>query len=64
MCVIAYTTLDLNTSFYVFTLIFGNNFSIFNVSKVCCDESCTGKLMPISPKGAKFVAKTVFCVHR
>ena len=28
------------------------------------DESCTGKLAPISPKGPKFVAQTDFCVHR
>ena len=27
------------------------------------DESCTGKLRPISPKGPKFVAQTDFCVH-
>ena len=26
------------------------------------DESCTGKLAPISPKGPKFVAQTDFCV--
>ena len=31
-----------------------------------CDrnESCTGKLAPISQKGPKFVAQTDFCVHR
>ena len=28
------------------------------------DESCTGKLATIFPKGPKFVAQTDFCVHR
>ena len=28
------------------------------------DESCTGKLAPISQKGLKFVVQTDFCVHR
>ena len=27
------------------------------------DESCIGKLAPISPKGPKLVAQTDFCVH-
>ena len=28
------------------------------------DESCTGKVTPISSKGPKFLAQTDFCVHR
>ena len=28
------------------------------------DESWTGKLASISPKGPKFVAQTDFCIHR
>ena len=34
------------------------------LAKCDCDESCTGKLAPNSPKGLKFVAQTDFCVHR
>ena len=37
-----------------------------NLALAKCDhnESCTGKLAPISSKGPKFVAQTDFCVHR
>ena len=48
-----------------FPLIFGDNFFLFSMrAKFDHDESCTGKLAPISPKGQEFVAQTDFCVHR
>ena len=43
-----------------FTLIFGDNFLFSMLAKCDLDESCTGKLAPISPKGPKFVAQTDF----
>ena len=47
-----------------FTLIFGYNFLFLILAKCDGDESCTGKLAPISPKGLKFVVQTDFCVQR
>ena len=41
-------------------MFFGDTFFIFNVAKCDREESCTGKLAPISPKGPKFVAQTDF----
>ena len=40
-----------NSSVYVFTLIFGDNFFFSILSKFDGDESCTGKLASISPRG-------------
>ena len=48
-----------------FTLIFGDNFFLFSsLAKCDRDESCTGKLASISPKGSKLVVQSDFCVHR
>ena len=46
-----------------FTLILAV-FFFSMLAKCDRDESCTGKLAPISPKGTKFVAQTEFYVHR
>ena len=55
----------LNSSFYVFHIDFRRQLFLFSMLAKCDrDESCTGKLAPISPKGPKFVAQTDFCVHR
>ena len=54
-----------NSSFYVFHIDLRDNFFLFSMlAKRDRDESCTGKLAPISPKGPKFVAQIDFCVHR
>ena len=50
--------------FMFFTLIFGDYFLFSRLAKCGRDESCTGKLAPISPKGPKFVGQTDFSVHR
>ena len=42
--------MSLNSSFYVFTLIFGEIFLFSMLAKCDRDESCTGKLAPISSK--------------
>ena len=47
-----------------FTLNYGDNFLFSILAKCDCVESCTGKLVPISPKGLKFEGQTDFCVHR
>ena len=54
----------LNSIFYVFTLIFDDNFFLLILSNRVRDESCGEKQAPISPKGPKFVAQTDFCAHR
>ena len=39
-------------------MIFADNFFLFSMFAKCDrDESCTGKLAPIPPKGPKFVAQ-------
>ena len=52
----------LNSSFYVFHIDFRHLiFFIFSMLAKCDrNESCTGKLAPISPKGPKVVTQTDF----
>ena len=57
--------MNINSSFYVFHLDFRWCFLLISMLAKCDrDESCTGRIAPISPKGLKFVAQTDFCVRR
>ena len=58
---LVYTKLD----FYVFHIDFSDIFFLLIILANCVrDESCGEKIAPISPRGRKFVAQTVFCIHR
>ena len=55
----------LKSSFCVYHIDFLAITFLFSMLAKCDrDESCTGKLAPIFPKGPKCVAQTEFCVHR
>ena len=58
------TVITLNSSFYVFHIDFRRKLFLFSMLAICHrDESCTGKLAPITPKDLNFVAQTDFRVH-